>query len=72
MNAKFFCPIVVALAVSTAGCAAETEYSSARMYSMGRYGVGYEQVPAPDPQRQITEQDCTKPIGASGRNLVCK
>jgi hypothetical protein len=36
------------------------------------YGSRYGPAPAPDPNRRISEQDCTKPIVLDGGNLRCK
>jgi hypothetical protein len=30
------------------------------------------QVPPLDPERKVTEQDCTKPVDLTGGNLRCK
>jgi hypothetical protein len=35
-------------------------------------GGYYGRVPPPDPNRKISEQDCTKPIVFDGGNLRCK
>ncbi len=40
--------------------------------SSGMYGGYYGRVPPPDPNRTISEQDCTKPIVPDGGNLRCK
>jgi hypothetical protein len=38
----------------------------------GMVGGYYGRVPPPDPNRKISEQDCTKPIVFDGGNLRCK
>jgi len=56
----------VALALLIAACAAE---------SQSKYEMGYDEyspVPAADPTRTISDQDCTQCVALDGGNLNCK
>ena len=56
----------ISLALLIAACAAE---------SRSKYGMGsdeYGSVPAADPTRTISDQDCTQPVALDGGNLRCK
>lgn len=59
----------VALALLAAGCSAP-DPAPGRSYEMGsdRYGP----IPAPDPDRKISRQDCTQPLTLDGGNLMCR
>ncbi len=61
--------LLVFAVAATAGCATTGGASSddSTMYS-GTYGPK----PALNPDRTISEQDCTKPIVLDGGNLRCK
>lgn len=74
MNRKYLGVFVAASAAGIMGCATEGPYSSPRMSSAGSgvYGTYYGPVPALDPNRKITMQDCTKPFAEDGGNLVCR
>jgi hypothetical protein len=59
-----------ALALLVVGCASEPGFRSGRSkYEMGndRYGPVRE----PDPNRRISDQDCTKRVVIDGGNLRC-
>ena len=56
----------IALALLIAACATE---------SQSKYGMGsdeYGPVPAADPTRTISDQDCTQRVALDGGNLNCK
>jgi hypothetical protein len=60
---------VVLVLVLAAGCSSQPQ---------GPYGgtamnpaVGETSVPPMDPTRKVSEQDCTRPIGTAGGNLMC-
>ena len=56
----------IALALLIAACAAE---------SQSQYGMGsdeYGPVPAADPTRTVSVQDCTQSVAFDGGNLLCK
>jgi hypothetical protein len=59
---------------STSGtpASASGRSTTTRSGGSGMYGSRYGPAPAPDPNRRISEQDCTKPIVLDGGNLRCK
>ena len=65
MRALFFLSFVLLLAA----CASESMLEGQSKYEMGpdEYGP----VPAADPDRLVSVQDCTKPISMDGGNLLC-
>jgi hypothetical protein len=60
----------LALALLASGCSTSDSMLGRSGYDMGsdRFGV----IPAPDPDRKITVQDCTEPLMLSGGNLMCR
>jgi len=63
--------VCLVLALLAAGCSTqETAPGGASGYEMGsdRFGP----IPAPDPSRRISWQDCTRPIAPDGGNLMCR
>jgi ABC-type phosphate/phosphonate transport system substrate-binding protein len=60
----------LALALLASGCSTSDSTLGRSGYDMGsdRFGV----IPAADPDRAITVQDCTQPLMLSGGNLMCR
>jgi len=56
----------VALALLIAACASEAQSK----YEMG--ADEYGPVPAADPTRTVSVQDCTRPVSLDGGNLLCR
>jgi hypothetical protein len=56
----------IALALLIAACATESQPG----YEMGSDEYGH--VPAADPTRAISDQNCTQPVALDGGNLRCK
>jgi hypothetical protein len=46
--------------------------TTTRFGGSSMYGSHYGPMPALDPKRKISEQDCTKPLVFDGGNLRCK
>ncbi len=61
--------VCIALAVFAVGCSS-TDSSGMGYGEMGsdRFGP----IPAPDPGRRISWQNCTEPLDEDGGNLMCR
>ena len=57
----------LALLLLTAGCSWFAENRSEDTYTYNNYGI----VPSADPDRKISERDCTRPAAPDGGNLSC-
>lgn len=59
-----------ALVLLGSGCSAPASAPGRSGYDMGsdRFGP----IPAPDPDRAISVQDCTQPLTPDGGNLKCR
>jgi hypothetical protein len=60
----------LALALLASGCSAPDTAPGRSGYDMGsdRFGP----IPAPDPDRKISVEDCTGPLAPDGGNLKCR
>jgi hypothetical protein len=60
----------LALALLASGCSGPSPAPDRSGYEMGsdRFGT----IPVPDPDRKISEQDCTQPLLQNGGNLLCQ
>ena len=68
--------VIVVLALLTGGCPAvrgpDQSYENRPETDSGLMVKERGRVPPLDPERKVSEQDCSKPIDTAGGNLMCK